>query len=411
MRPTEPSSLGRKSSPAGERRSRRKMAAAVIILSVLVAIGGFVALLPRPPELWLRDVAFAPGDTEALVIGDSDAVGILAKFSGGEFTVLQRIEGRYPYLADVDWSVDRLALVVGNVDGKAFARLYDGSAVRSVTVPDNRFALDVVKWSPQGDRALAAGGGGVVYEYNRTQDAFRSIPLPWLSHIWSIAWAPNGTEALLVGQPGAVYRYRQENGDVLRLTSIDTRVEFFDVAWNAAGTTALIAGAEGIVLRYDGATLQTVGIIPPRRSGDALDLHDVEWSPNGSSALITGAERKIVPTHNTGEYAPIVAEYDASTGALSTDSTPLQFSPGQGSPSRIAWASDGRIFVTSGTSLYRWSPAGLSRVYQAQSPLYAVSISSSNLVMFCGTESRVYALRDSNLVEDLTPRLMGALGG
>ncbi len=185
-------------------------------------------------------------------------------------------------LRQVAWKPDgSYALIVGE---SAVLLKYDGSQL--TTIPTGVSSSDgfyTVAWKPDGSYALIGGDGGLVLKYDgfsitTVQDS-ASAP------IRSITWNPSGTQALLAGHGGTMLLYQASTGQLQSLTSGTTQ-NFYAAAWNPSGQYALAGGTNGILVKYDGiqvATLDTTGVY-----NTALIVRYIAWNPTGTLALLVG---------------------------------------------------------------------------------------------------------------------------
>src|SRR3989449_4872758 len=130
---------------------------------------GTLTLIGQPVTSALRQIAWKPDGSYALIAGDS---GVLMKWDGSQLT----------------------QIVTGISSGTD---------------------LNTVVWSPDGSYALIGGSGGAVFKYDGVSAT--SIADPSSGQIQGIAWNPSGTIALLVGNTGTFLSF--QNGVITALAS------------------------------------------------------------------------------------------------------------------------------------------------------------------------------------------------
>jgi PKD repeat protein len=212
-------------------------------------------------------------------------------------------------LRQVAWKPDgSYALIVGD---QGVVYTYDGSALTmfSSTVIGST-NLNTAAWKPDGSYALIGGQNGLVFSYNGT--AVTKITDPASRNIYSISWNPDGNSALLVGDSGTALIY-QLPGKITVLSS-GTGQPLFAVAWNPGGSYALAAGGDDVVLSYNGTSLKALSTAGLTLSGK--NIRFIGFNPTGSLGLLVG-DTGMLLTYNGTKLASLVTGTNNNLYSLS----------------------------------------------------------------------------------------------
>ena len=207
---------------------------------------GTDTLVGRPVGSQLRQVAWKPDGSYALIVGDQ---GVILTFNG---KLLTRFSSP----------------IVGNAN------------------------LDAVAWKPDGSYALIAGQNGLIFKFNGT--ALAKITDTSNRNIDSISWNPDGNSAFLVGDAGTALLYKTTGQVTLLATG--TGQQLFAVAWNPNGTYALAAGGNGVVLKYNGTKF---AVLTQGGGPAGHNIRFIAFNPTGGLAILVGDGGQILTYNGT----------------------------------------------------------------------------------------------------------------
>ncbi len=145
-----------------------------------------------------------------------------------------------------------------------------------------------VAWDPFSTKALVAGSGGTVLEYNGGTGivtTFGPSSTGTNINLWSCAWSQVTNEAILVGERMTIVDY---NGTAfsVRLQGESSDPTLYDVGWKASTNYAVAVGAKGTVFQIlpFGWNVQSVLWPDP----DNVELYAIDWRQDDDYPLIGG---------------------------------------------------------------------------------------------------------------------------
>lgn len=225
------------------------------------------------PGVNLYALAWKPSGSEALVVGDSQAV-VVYRHSTGSFRKVDAPSAP-EFLMGAAWKPDSsFALAVGS---SGTACLYNGQTVTAIATGTTRYLYDV-EWGPDGSWACIVGAEGTILRYSG--GVFTPVQSGTNRTLYAVSFNPGDGSALAVGVNGTFLRVAPD-GTVAKLP-FEGDWTLHSVAWNPSGTLAVITGANGIVATYQGSTVKFINQDTPNV------FLDVCWKPDGSRALICG---------------------------------------------------------------------------------------------------------------------------
>jgi hypothetical protein len=236
---------------------------------------GTLTLIGQPVTTALRQVAWKPDGSYALIAGDS---AVLLKYNGTALTTISTgISTGYNFWT-VSWKQDGSYALIGGSVGTLLK--YDGVKATTITNP---FATTIysINWNPSGSYALMVGKSGLTLTYDGT--TIRSFSSGTTNDLNTAAWNPNGQYALIGGINGAVLRFNGTQVTPVNTNGITGTNAIKSIAFNAAGSLALLVGDNGMVLTYNGSTLS---LLPTVTSSW---LTAVSWSPSGTGYILGGS--------------------------------------------------------------------------------------------------------------------------
>ena len=226
-----------------------------------------------PSSINLYAIAWNPSGSEALAVGDGQAV-IAYKEKTGSFRKVEAPSAP-DFLMGVAWNPDStFAMAVGS-DGVAC--LYNGQAVTAVVTGTTKYLYDADFW-PGSQAALVVGAEGTILRY--AGGTFSPLQSGVTTSLMGVSCRAADGSALVVGLNSTFLRVAPD-GSVAKI-AFEGDWSLHAVAWNPAGTVAVITGANGIVATYDGAAVRFINQDTPNV------FLDVCWKPDGTQALICG---------------------------------------------------------------------------------------------------------------------------
>ena len=260
---------------------------------------GTFTLIGQPVTTALREIAWKPDGSYALISGDS---AVLLKYDGTQLTRIATGISTGLNFWTVSWKPDGSYALVGGTSGLLFK--YDGTTVTAVTNPFSPTILSI-SWHPSGSYALMAGRSGLALTYDGS--IVRSVSSGVTGDLDTVAWNPNGQYALIGGVSGVVLRYEGAQISPLNTAGLTGTNVVRSIAFNPSGTLALLAGDNGMVLTYNGSALT---LIPAVASNG---LYSISWS--GSTAYIAGGTGTIL-SYSAGVLRKLVSNTTASFRAI-----------------------------------------------------------------------------------------------
>src|SRR5947209_4649629 len=235
---------------------------------------GTLTLIGQPVTSALRQIAWKPDGSYALIAGDS---GVLMKWDGSQLTQIVTGISSGTDLNTVVWSPDGSYALIGGSGGAVFK--YDGVSTTSIADPSSG-QIQGIAWNPSGTIALLVGNTGTFLSYQN--GVITVLASGTTNNLYSVAWNPNGQYALIGGSSGSILKYNGTSTVAFNTAGLYTSsatIRF--IAWNPTGNLAILVGsASGVVLTYDGSTLSSL------TSLTSNGLYSVSWS--GDTATIVG---------------------------------------------------------------------------------------------------------------------------
>src|SRR2546425_702859 len=235
---------------------------------------GTLTLIGQPVTSAMRQIAWKPDGSYALIAGDS---GVLMKWDGSQLTQIVTGISSGTDLNTVVWSPDGSYALVGGSGGAVFK--YDGVSTTSIADPSSG-QIQGIAWNPSGTIALLVGNTGTFLSYQN--GVITVLASGTTNNLYSVAWNPNGQYALIGGSSGSILKYNGTSTVAFNTAGLYTSsatIRF--IAWNPTGNLAILVGsASGVVLTYDGSTLSSL------TSLTSNGLYSVSWS--GDTATIVG---------------------------------------------------------------------------------------------------------------------------
>lgn len=236
---------------------------------------GTLVLVGQPASTILRQVAWKPDSSYALIVGLS---ATLIKYDGTQFTTVPANVSSTLEFSAVAWRPDGSYALIGGSNGVVLR--YDGLSTTAVQNPSSS-AIRAITWDPSGGRALLVGSAGALLLYQASTGQIQSISSGTTENFYSAAWNPNGQYALAAGTNGILARYDGTTVTILSTAGIyNPALIVRYIAWNSAGSLALLAGDSGLLLTFDGTTLSALP------AATANGLYSIAWL--GSTAWIAG---------------------------------------------------------------------------------------------------------------------------
>lgn len=307
----------------------------------------------------LRDVAWKPDGSYALLVGDG---GTIIKFDGSGFTALD--SGTTTVLRSVDWKPDGSSALIAGGTGAANGLLleFDGDSVTEVSRDPGPNLVDAV-WKPDGSYALLVGSRGLVQRYDGTR--FTPVDAPSASYS-GVGFKTDGSLAIVTDFSAPSSGPVTYDGDTIgRRVPIGLASNLQDVAWKSDGSYGLVVGSGGALLKYDG--IEVTSHFPDRD----VWFYGVDWRMDDSQALVVGG------------IAEFIGNYPESSVVISFDGTNLvDLSPDLANGKilyGVAWHPKGvyALIVGKAGTVLRFQPsappglpaiARLPRVDQSYSP-------------------------------------------
>src|SRR5438093_821777 len=236
---------------------------------------GTLTLVGQPVTTPLRQVAWKPDGTYALIAGD---FAVLLKYDGTQLTTVPTgISTGYNFWS-VSWKQDGSYALIGGSVGLLLK--YDGVSVTQISNPGGTTILSQ-SWHPSGSYVVLSGKSGGLRTYDGS--TIKSFATGTTNDLNTVAWNPNGQYALIGGLNGVVLKF-----DGTMVTSISTNGltgtnAIKSIAFNPSGSLALLVGDNGMVLTYDGSVLTLL----PNITGSWL--YAVSWSTSGTAYILGGS--------------------------------------------------------------------------------------------------------------------------
>src|SRR5438132_672792 len=236
---------------------------------------GTLTLVGQPVTTPLRQVAWKPDGSYALIVGD---FATLVKYDGTSLTTVPTgISAGFNFWS-VSWKQDGSYALIGGSVGLLLK--YDGLSVTQISNPGGTTILSM-SWHPSGTYVVLSGKSGGLRTYDGS--TIKSFATGTTNDLNTAAWNPNGQYALIGGLNGAVLKF-----DGTTVTSISTNGltgtnAIKSIAFNPLGTLALLVGDNGMVLTYNGSTLTLLTQVTYSW------LYGVSWSTSGTAYVLGGS--------------------------------------------------------------------------------------------------------------------------
>jgi len=265
---------------------------------------GTLTLVGQPVTTPLRQVAWKPDGTYALIAGD---FAVLLKYDGTQLTTVPTgISTGYNFWS-VSWKQDGSYALIGGSVGLLLK--YDGISVKQISNAGGTTILSM-SWHPSGSYVVMACKSGVLRTYDGT--IISSFSTGTTNDLNTVAWNPNGQYALIGGLNGVVLTFNGTLVAPLNTNGLTGTNAIKSIAFNPTGSLALLVGDNGMVLTYNGSTLTLL----PNMTGSWL--YAVSWSSSGTAYILGGSGTML--TYSSGTLSKL-------------SSTPLTTSQFRG----IAW--------------------------------------------------------------------------
>ncbi len=246
---------------------------------------GTFSLVGRPVTSVLRQVAWKPDGSYALIVGES---AVLLKYDGSQLTTIPTGVSSSDGFYTVAWKPDGSYALIGGDGGLVLK--YDGSLV--TTVQDSATApMRSITWNPSGTQALLVGHSGTMLLYQASTGLLQALASGTTQNFYAAAWNPNGQYALASGTNGILVKYDGIQVAIIDTTGVyNTALTVRYVAWNPTGSLALLVGDSGLTLTYDGSALAN------RTPVTGNGLYSISWL--GSTATIVGNSGTVLTYSN-----------------------------------------------------------------------------------------------------------------
>jgi len=236
---------------------------------------GTLTLVGQPVTTPLRQVAWKPDGSYALIVGD---FATLLKYDGASLTTVPTGISTGFNFWSVSWKQDGSYALIGGSVGLLLK--YDGVSVTQISNPGGTTILSQ-SWHPSGSYVVLSGKSGGLRTYDGS--TIKSFATGTTNDLNTVAWNPNGQYALIGGLNGVVLKF-----DGTMVTSISTNGltgtnAIKSIAFNPSGSLALLVGDNGMVLTYDGSVLTLL----PNITGSWL--YAVSWSTSGTAYILGGS--------------------------------------------------------------------------------------------------------------------------
>src|SRR5438094_928757 len=237
---------------------------------------GTLTLVGQPVTTPLRQVAWKPDGSYALIAGDS---AVLLKYDGTQLTTVPTgISTGYNFWS-VSWKQDGTYALIGGSVGLLLK--YDGISVTQITNTGGTTILSM-SWHPSGSYVVLASKSDLLRTYDGT--TIRSFATPTgTSDLNTVAWNPNGQYALIGALNGVVLTFDGTTVSPVNTNGLTGTNAIKAIAFNPSGSLALLVGDNGMVLTYNGSTLTLL----PNITGSWL--YAVSWSPSGTAYILGGS--------------------------------------------------------------------------------------------------------------------------
>ncbi len=246
---------------------------------------GTLTLVGQPVTTPLRQVAWKPDGTYALITGD---FAVLMKYDGTQLTTIPTGISTGYNLWSVSWKQDGSYALIGGSAGLLLK--YDGVSVKQISNAGGTTILSM-SWHPSGSYVVMACKSGVLRTYDGT--SIRSFSTGTTNDLNTVAWNPNGQYALIGGLNGVVLTFNGTLVAPVNTNGLTGTNAVKSIAFNPSGSLALLVGDNGMVLTFNGSTLTLL----PNITGNWL--YAVSWSSSGTAYILGGSGTMLTYSNGT----------------------------------------------------------------------------------------------------------------
>lgn len=244
---------------------------------------GTMTLIGRPVSSQLREVAWKPDGTSAVIVGDG---AVLLTYNGVSLTRIPTNIAGNPAFYTISWKPDGSYALIGGQAGVLLK--YDGTTLTQLPNTDTN-NLRSISWNPDGNSALLVGDKGTALLY-RASGSISVLPTGTGQPLFAVSWDPSGSYALAGGESGVILRYNGTAFKALSITGLLPTGKAVRFISFGSGQIAVIVGDSGLLWTFDGSKLTSLA------SGTTQHLYSSSWF-NGS-AYIVGQKGTILSYSN-----------------------------------------------------------------------------------------------------------------
>ena len=244
---------------------------------------GTMTLIGRPVSSQLREVAWKPDGTSAVIVGDG---AVLLTYNGVSLTRIPTNIAGNPAFYTISWKPDGSYALIGGQAGVLLK--YDGTTLTQLP-NTNTNNLRSISWNPDGNSALLVGDKGTALLY-RASGSISVLPTGTGQPLFAVSWDPSGAYALAGGGGGVILRYNGTAFKALSITGLLPTGKAVRFISFGSGQLAVIVGDSGLLWTFDGSKLTSLA------SGTTQHLYSSSWL-NGS-AYIVGQKGTILSYSN-----------------------------------------------------------------------------------------------------------------
>jgi hypothetical protein len=247
-----------------------------------------LTLIGQPVTSQLRDVAWKPDGSYALIIGDK---AVLMKYDGSHLTIIPTGINTTINFLSLGWRPDGSYVLIGGSSGILLK--YDGTTMTKVST-SYAVSFRGIAWNPTGSSALLVSYYGQIFQYQASTGQVTKLSSPTGQSPDAVAWNPNGSYALLGGDAGTVVKYNGATFQMLNTSSIITStLTVRRITFNPPGSLALLVGDSGLAATYDGTSFKALPVLTSNI------LYSIGWSDNTTATIVGGAGTVLVYSNGT----------------------------------------------------------------------------------------------------------------